>query len=53
LPYRKVSDCSWKKKEKKVVENKRDDFPNFNDFIFDDNDDDDIYDPEENKNQDQ
>ena len=53
LPYRKVSDCSWKKKEKKVIENKRDDFPNFNDFIFDDNDDDDIYDPEENKNQDQ
>jgi hypothetical protein len=39
LPYRKVSDSSWKKKEKKVIENKRDDFPNFNDFIFDDNDD--------------
>jgi hypothetical protein len=37
------------KKEKKVIENKRDDFPNFNDFIFDDTDD--INDSEENKNQ--
>jgi hypothetical protein len=49
LPYRKVSNNSWKKKEKKVIENKRDDFPNFNDFIFDDTDD--INDSEENKNQ--
>ena len=51
LPYRKVSDSSWKKKEKKIIENKRDDFPNFNDFIFDDTDD--INDSEENKNQNQ
>lgn len=55
LPYRKVSDSTWKKKEKKIIENKRDDFPNFNDFIFDDTDDDihDIHEPEENKNQNQ
>lgn len=51
LPYRKVSDSTWQKKEKKVIENKREDFPNFNDFIFDDNDD--MHDPEENKNQNQ
>jgi len=55
LPYRKVSDSTWKKKEKKIIENKRDDFPNFNDFIFDDTDDDihDIHEPEENYNQNQ